>query len=237
VINSRIAEPAGWTNLHAFEPCDSAPTITNNLITGYTTLHTGITPVWADGLSISCNGSYVAGNNVIDATDVGIVLFSQGNGSGQNIIVENNTILAAGRSAYGGSVVCDATGGNFNVPCDGSVSRFNTLWTSEFQHFDIGISVGTYPWNPGTAIGGRAESNATPTSLFMRVKDGIVADGVLSTSVQSNNLSTIQVETGNGCPMDGAVSAHVSGGHASGSIQPYTDRMVHTATGGCVGHQ
>ena len=91
MINSRIAEPAGWTNLHAFEPCDSAPTITNNLITGYTTLHTGITPVWADGLSISCNGSYVAGNNVIDATDVGIVLFSQGNGSGQNIIVVNRT--------------------------------------------------------------------------------------------------------------------------------------------------
>jgi hypothetical protein len=232
VTNSRIAEPEGWTNLHAAEPpCEAAPTITNNLVTAYTSPHGGANEHWSDGLSVACNGTYVADNYIIDATDVGIVLFSRGGSTGQNIIVERNTVLAAGRSAFGGFVACDAID-LFDVPCTNSSVRNNSLWTSAFQHFDIGLSVGTYAWRPGTATGGSVENNVTPTGLSIRVKNGIVVDAVLNTFVQGNNFSTIQVETGNTCPMDGAVSADVSGGHASGSIQPYTDRAVHA----CVGH-
>jgi uncharacterized protein DUF4214 len=229
VTNSRIAEPLGWTNLIAHETCDGAPTVTNNLITSYTSLHQG--GQWSDGLSISCSGTYVAGNDIIDPTDVGIVLFSRGPASGQNIVIENNNVVAAGRSAFGGFVVCDAIG-FFNTPCTSSTLRFNQLWTSEFQHFDIGLSVGTQPWADGTATGGSAQNNVTPASLSIRVKDGIVVDGVLNTTVQSNGFTTITVQTGNTCPSAGGVSAHVSGGHASGSIQPFTERAVH----GCVGH-
>lgn len=232
VTNSRIAEPLGFSSVHAAEPCTAAPTITNNLVTAYTSYHPFNLGSFVDGLSLACNGTYAAGNYIIDATDVGIVLFARADGSGQNITVENNTILAAGRSAYGGLVMCDSID-VFDAPCDGSTERNNSLWTSAFQHFDIGLSVGTYPWGPGTASGGSATNNTTPTGLSMQVKNAIVIDGVVNTTVQGNVFSAVAVETNNGCqPMDAGVSADVTGGHASGSIQPYTDRAVHS----CVGH-
>lgn len=227
VTNSRVAEPMGLTNIHAPETCGASPVITNNLVTGYTTLHSG--GGWSDGLSIACNGTYVADNGVIDATDVGIVLFAVGANAGQNIIIERNTVVAAGRSAFAAFVLCDAQD-FFDTPCTGSFVRNNSLWTSPSQHFDIGLSVGTYAWNPGTAIGGSATNNSTPTGLNIRVNNGIVVDAVLNVSVLSNLFSAVAIQT-NGCPLDAGVSADIGGQHASGSIQdPKTDRAVH----GCV---
>lgn len=231
VMNSRIAEARGFSNLHAAEPCEGPPTVSQNLLTGYTSVHSG--GQWIDGVSIACNGSYVADNQIVDATDVGIVIFSRGSGSGGDIIAERNTVVAAGRSAFAALVVCDAID-VFDASCTGSSARNNSLWTSGLQHFDIGISVGTYPWGAGTATGGHAEFNSTPTGLSIRVRNGIVVDGVFDTVVTGNGLATVGVATGNSCPLDGGVSADVTGGHATGSIQSSTDRAVHDCVG--VGH-
>jgi hypothetical protein len=232
VTNSRIAEPLGFSSVGAHETCTGPSTITNNLVTAYTSDHPFIVGRYVDGLSIACNGTYVAGNHIIDATDVGIVLFAVGLSSGQNITIENNAVLAAGKSAFGGLVVCDAQ--DFvDAPCTNSFVRSNALWTSEFTHFDIGLSVGTYAWNPGTAIGGSVSNNVTPPGLSMQVKNGIVVDGALNTFVQDNIFSAVAVETGNGCqPMDPGASKDTVNGHASGTIQSATERAVHS----CVGH-
>jgi hypothetical protein len=47
-------------------------------VTAYSSIHAN--QQWTDGLSIGCENSLVAGNQVVDATDVGIVIFTQGRG-------------------------------------------------------------------------------------------------------------------------------------------------------------
>lgn len=74
VTNSRIAEPLGWTNLRTFEgSCGgTAPTITNNLITAYTSSH-AIGGQWADGLSLSCSGTYATGFHLPTIPSTGLL--------------------------------------------------------------------------------------------------------------------------------------------------------------------
>ncbi|MFL5358827.1 DUF4214 domain-containing protein [Archangium sp.] len=230
VRSCRISEPAGWTNLHAPEWCNGPATITSNLVTGYSTSHIG--QGFADGLSLACSGTTARYNNIIDPTDVGIVVFSRWNNnawSGTNTVVQNNTIIAAGRSAYGG-VGFDAigqTGADFT----GALIQDNLLWTSPLQHFDIGLFVGTEPWDSGTGKNGTALGNTTG-NLNIYVHLGIVIDGMENGTVQSNAFYTMGVNTGIPCPQDGAVSAHF-GPHASGSLMtPATNRAVHH----CMGH-
>lgn len=230
VRSCRLSEPAGWTNLHAPEWCNGPATITSNLVTGYSTSHFG--SGFADGLSLACSGTTARYNHIIDPTDVGIVVFSRWNNnawSGRNIVVQNNTIIAAGQSAYGG-VGFDAigqTGADFT----GAVIQDNLLWTNPLQHFDSGLFVGTEPWQPGTGKNGTALGNTTGfLNLYTHL--GIVIDGMENGVVQSNDLYTVGVNTGIPCPQDGDVSTHF-GPHASGSLQtPATNRAVHQ----CVAH-
>lgn len=232
VTNSRIAEPRGWTNVHAFEgDCTGSPRITNNLITAYTTPHGS--GQFADGLSLACNGTYAADNFIIDATDVGVVTFAKGSTSGQNMIIERNVVLAAGRSAFAAYGLCDAIG-QFGKACTGSYLRNNELFTSAYEHFDIGITVGAEAWGPGTAIGGRVENNFTRSGVTARVKAGIVVDGLSNTYVVGNNLATIAVATdpGNSCTENGGVVAHTAdSSHASGTIQSHTSAANHACIG------
>jgi hypothetical protein len=230
VLRSRIGEPTGWTNLHAPEWCTGAVTAQDNLITGYSTSHTG--SGWADGLSIACSGSRVRFNHVIDPTDVGIVVFSRLSGGvyrGTNIVVEGNHILAAGRSAYGGAGFDSI--GQSNASFSGSYIQDNTLWTSPLQHFEAGLYLGTESWAPGTGRYASALRNTTGNQS-MSVRLGLVVDGMFDATVQSNTLSTVGVYTSAPCPLGTGVNADVSGGHASGSIQQYTDRAAH----GCMYH-
>ncbi|WP_158623754.1 DUF4214 domain-containing protein [Corallococcus llansteffanensis] len=229
---SRLSEPAGWTNLHTPEGCSGPVTLTSNLVTGYSTPHTGAG--WADGLSIACSGSSARYNSVIDATDVAIIVFSKrlnpaDPGRGTNIVVQSNTIVAAGRSAYGalGFEAIREDKADFA----GSVIQDNLLWTSPLQHFDVGLFVGSESWDVGTGKNGAALGNSTG-SLSMYVHLGIVVDGMENATVQGNAFNTVGVNTGLNCPQDGAISVDL-GAHASGSIQgPYTVRSVHR----CVSH-
>ncbi|MFY0525966.1 DUF4214 domain-containing protein [Archangium gephyra] len=226
IQNSRLSDPSGWTSFHAPEGCTGPVMITNNLFTGYANPHYG--GGWADGISIACRGSTVRYNSVIDATDVGIIVFSRPNSvgwSGTNIVVQNNTIVAAGRSAYGG-LAFDAghqTGADFT----GSYIQDNLLWTSPLQHFDVALTVGTNPWDWGMGTNATAIRNNSG-SLSATVHLGIVVDGMQNTTVTGNNFSTVGVNTGIRCPQNGGVSADVTSGHVSGSIQsPYMNIQVH----------
>ena len=224
VSNDRIGNTAGWTNLHAegtYEgyPCASN-TITNNLVDAYTSLHSN--NQWSDGLSVACENATVENNSVVDATDVGIVLF-RASPAVQASKVSNNTILSAGNSAFGGIVADPLTGGASNPSFSGSSIDHNTLWTGQYTYFHLGLSVGTRAWfgtNANTATGASFSYNTTGTQTA-EVTSGIAVSGMLNAYVQNNTLSVILGQHG-ACPME-KVGASVSAGYASGSIQPYTD--------------
>jgi hypothetical protein len=53
--------------------------VKQNLITGYANRHSG--SQWSDGISAKCENAHIAANQIIDATDGGIILFSLNNGN------------------------------------------------------------------------------------------------------------------------------------------------------------
>lgn len=233
-----ITNTAGWSSLQAFGRAENQTcggnVIQHNLITTYSSTHRP--SGWADGLSISCENAVVEHNEIIDATDVPIVLF-RACPAVQASTVRFNTMLNAGNSAYGGLVADALTAAFQNASCTGTPSfagstiSNNTLWTGA-GHYDIGISVGTRAWfgtSSITATGATVQFN-TSGSQPVRVDTGIGVSGMLNATVLSNTLNSVLVNSGN-CP-NFAVAASVSAGFASGSIQPYTDVLIQ----GCIGH-
>ena len=101
VESSKIADPLGGSGLFVSSSryggdCTKA-TVRGNLITGYSSDHRG--GGWADGISVACARTQVTDNAIVDATDVGIVLYRVDGGT-QESVVEHNRIVAAGRSAF-----------------------------------------------------------------------------------------------------------------------------------------
>ncbi|KAI0773366.1 hypothetical protein BC629DRAFT_717391 [Irpex lacteus] len=97
----RSFDPRSWSCLHIAEgpfTCDNA-----------TVQHNDIGPCgtdtfqeWADGISVSCQNSYVHNNTVKGPTDGGIVLFGS-----PGTLVENNTIYAGEHTLLGGINMVD----------------------------------------------------------------------------------------------------------------------------------
>ncbi|KZO93628.1 hypothetical protein CALVIDRAFT_471040, partial [Calocera viscosa TUFC12733] len=98
---TRSFDPRAWSCLHVHEGqhlCNNA-TIVNNDIgpCGFSEYEE-----WADGISLSCRDSYVAGNLIKDATDGGIVVFGA-----PGSLIERNTIWAVNRTLLGGINMVD----------------------------------------------------------------------------------------------------------------------------------
>ena len=233
VENNRFAEPAGWTSFQALGTFEGfrcgSEWVRWNLITSYVPAHLG--GGWSDGLSVACENTVVEGNNILDATDVSIVVF-RAYPAVQRSVVRSNTALNAGNSAYGGFVADGLTGVGAVQSFAGAVFDGNLVWASPSQHIDIVLSVGTRPWFGGaSSLGsGAAFVNNTTGGQVVRTNTGIAVSGMLNAHVQGNVLSTSLANT-IACP-DGNVLASVSAGWASGSIQPYQD----VAISGCLGH-
>ncbi len=250
VSNCLISNSAGWSSFHALGTAEGhacgSNTITNNLVTAYSSTHfkqTGAADIsqWTDGLSIACENADVENNQIIDATDVGIVLF-RAYSAVQKSLVRNNTILSAGNPAYGG-ITLDPLSGSTLPQADytGSSVQDNVMWTGPRTHFDIALSVGTRPWfgaNTRKGFGASVTGNNTGT-LTVIADSGIAVSGMLSANVTGNTI-TANLQNTCGCPNDPAhptittvnVGASVSSGWASGTIQPYTDVLYAQ----CVGH-
>ena len=222
----RLTDPAGGTNLKAYGPC-AHNTISHNVATGYATNH--YNGLWADGLTVACEDTLVELNEIIDATDVGIVLFGTAPAV-QKSQVRYNGILAAGNSAYGG-IVADPWVGTTTQDFTGSSIYENTIWSGA-AHLDFVLSVGTRAWfgtssNTGT---GADFHNNTTNGFQTNTGTGIGVSGMQNAYVQGNNLM-LNVTNLSSCPHV-SVGASVSAGLASGSIQAYTDVLIQS----CIGH-
>jgi len=250
VSNCLISNSAGWSSFHALGTAEGFPcasnTVTNNLVTAYSSMHfkqTGAADIsqWTDGLSIACENADVENNQIVDATDVGIVLF-RAYSAVQKSLVRNNTILSAGNPSYGG-ITLDPLSGSTLAQADftGSSVQDNVMWTGPRTHFDIALSVGTRPWfgtNTRKGFGASVTGNNSGT-LTVIADSGIAVSGMLSANVTGNTITTTLQNTCN-CPNDPAhagittvdVGASVASGWASGTLQHYTDVLYAQ----CVGH-
>jgi hypothetical protein len=243
VSNSRLSNSAGWSTLQvfgAFEglPC-AAATVTGNVITAYSSEHRPFQgkPWWTDGLSIACENATVTHNQIVDATDVGIVLF-RSSPQNQRSQIRFNTVLSAGNSAYGAMGLDGLYDQSTTHPFNGASMSDNTFWTGPNTHFDIGISVGTRPWfgnrlDPGT---GAAVNNNTTAGIRAIVGTGIAVSGMYNATVQGNDL-LLNVQAVSNCPhVNFGIDA--DGYAAGGNFQPggQSVRFVNASGGGCIGH-
>jgi hypothetical protein len=229
VANDRISNAAGWSSMHAWGSYQNVPcsgyTISGNVVTVYSSSHSN--GLWTDGLSVACASSVVSGNQVVDATDVGIVLFEAAP-LVQTSEVSGNVVLSAGNPSFGGIDADPLFGSGSTRSFAGSSIDHNTLWTSPNTYFCIALAVGTRPWFPNPDMGtGASFTSNTTGALAAWVTEGVAVSGMTNAVVQGNTL-TVNVGHHCGCPQ-AAIAAAVSAGWASGSIQgPYVDTDVHT---------
>lgn len=240
--------------------------IDDNLTTGYAHSHYGDgTPIpWADGISNHISRANITHNEIVDPTDVGIVIFSHNNDK-QASTASNNVIVHAGHSAYG-SLGFDAHNCTA-VPrsaCNFSGKGFtdNLIFAGRKQHADIMLFNGTGAWetseratactgashyNCGT--GGRMSGNRTilgDRNQRVQVQAGLVVDGMMDAVTSRNELNVIPMTQ----PADRPASAEVrlacankgkmvlnavGAGHASGTLQAGADADS-DVTVGCIGH-
>lgn len=230
VSNNLITDAPGGTSLKYNGGIGEGYTCTNgvvtdNLITAYGSSHYEADN-WTDGLTIACEDSLIDRNEIIDATDVSIVLF-RAKGSRQRSIVSNNLSLNAGNSAFSAIALDTFYGvtGKSLHDFTGTKVINNTFWSSPVAHTDIGLSIGTRAWfgnNADTGKGAIVTGNTTGTQK-LKASVGINIGQMLETTVQNNTLLISPTVTH--CP-NVNVAAAVSAGYASGNLQPYTDRDI-----------
>ena len=240
VEDNFIDNSLGWSNVHSYGAMDGRPCagniVANNVITAYPSLHDGSN--YTDGLSIGCENSVVRGNEVVDATDVGIVVFSAAP-TVQKSMVNGNTVVSAGNSAFGALGFDPLYGPQYPAHPDfsgASISR-NRLWSSPSTHFVIGLAVGSRAWygadfaingvrsTGNIGFGASADGNTT-AGVRTYFGEGITVSGMDSATVQGNTFSGAPIsQAWTKCPV-GNVFASVRAGLASGSVQEHSDIEV-----------
>jgi len=244
VSGDRIGEPQGPSSLYLLGGFDGytcpAEQVTGNLITAYSSDHY-LTNDWADGISDNCEGATISGNQIVDATDVGIVVYRNTPASPQHSVVSGNYVLSAGNSMYGGLGFDPlynpdgATGVTLSFA--GAAIRDNELWTGPDTHFDIGITDGSRAWyaragaaHPADTGTGASVTGNTTGSESARVQTGIAVNGMVSTTVTGNTLTTSHIAAGT-CPKL-AFAAESSLGYATGTLSP---QPTNVTMDGCIG--
>ncbi len=211
VRDVRTENSAGFSSLQSagsgerVAPC-AGQSITDVLSTGYTNTHYGPAD-HTDGFTIACEQVRVTGNQIVDASDVGIVVFAA-TPAVQASLVQNNVVVAAGLPAFA------ALGIENRFQPDPSFVglRFdaNTFFAAPDSHFDIGIAVGANAWGNLRDDGhGASATNNTTGGVPTPMSWAIVVDGMHDAVVQGNRLTRVAPHTTHvlpgRCPPEGDV--------------------------------
>lgn len=229
LTNSRIGNTAGATSMQvngaaAGETCANT-VISGNLIESYSAVHDGVAE--ADGVTGGCGTMSVHHNTVVDASDVGIILFGSPSYT-QTSQVYNNTVIQAGNGAHA-LLAFDSSTSTFPTTASpvsfaGASMHDNTLWSSPSAVSTFGISVGTFAYfGPSTIGTGGSVTNNSSGLLPLAAEAGIGVSGQLSTTVTGNTLSWLSGDDPTSSCPHAAVGASTSAGYASGTFQTYTD--------------
>lgn len=249
VVDSNFIDNSrGWSNVHSYGSLDGSPcalnTITNNVITAYPARH--VSGGATDGLSIGCEYTIATGNQIVDATDVGIVVFTAAPAT-QRSVVQNNTIVSAGNSFYAAlgfdplyhsEYAGDQPSYPDNPSFVGASIDSNSFWSGPNTHFVIGVATGSREWwtdlhHVGNVGYGAAMTNNTTAGNSTNMAEGIATSGMLNATVEGNDFLMNPISPGCQLPI-GNVFASVSAGLASGMLQgPYGDVDLTGLMGGC----
>ena len=230
VSGNKLSDPQGGTNFFSVggtpgSPC-SNQVVAGNLLTAYSSIHGYVEP--SDGLTMNCEGLIIEHNDIVDVSDIGIVLFATP-GVTQHSRIANNTIVSAGL-AINAPISSDPSTGNTggsSLDYRGTVFNENTFWTGPYTTFDFGIEAGGREFfrakddSNGT---GAVYINNTTGRLSARVRAGIAVAGMLDVTItndDSHPLHFIPVTfapdtPAASCP-GGQVIAEASVGYASGT--------------------
>ncbi len=165
--------------------------IANNLVTGYETSHK---ESWADGITHAATDSIIENNCVVDATDVGIIVFrfaSVDHSAPQTTVVRNNTVMNLGNSAFAGLDIDSWHSQGAVQIFTGTLFENNALWTSWRAHQHICLSLAPLAWTSvigDHAIGTTMINNYTPEGLRVLCAAAFAADGVRDFIVRGNHL-------------------------------------------------
>lgn len=227
VSGNRMENAAGGTNLVAYGTADGVPcsssTLSSNVVTQYASSHYG--NLWSDGFTVACENTAIEDNEIVDATDVAVVLF-RSYPAIQRSKVRNNRILNAGNSSYGG-LVFDGWKGTYVADFAGAEFSGNLIWSGPYAHYDIALSLGSRPWfgaETAMGVGGAMFNNSSGISK-VNVDVGVAVSGMTDAYVQGNTLDITFVNS-SPCP-GGTRLVASSAGYGSGNIQtPWTDMDV-----------
>ena len=198
VENCKVENSAGFSNIQALGllegfACNSA-VIKNNLITGYTSDNFPNAKTfmpWVDGITVSCENSNIEGNQIVDTSDVAIVVFNPVSGGRQNSVVRNNTIFNAGNSIFA-AINTDHIFAHDGRDFSGVLIDSNLLWTSNFSTMRTGLSVGSGLWSQleagGYGFGAQFINNTTGIG-FIKAQYGILIHGMRNATVLNNKLN------------------------------------------------
>jgi len=177
----------------------------------------------------------LTGNAIIDATDVGIVLFGGNGSSAINNNVSSNQFLQGGNSAFAAVDFDPFTCGS--PPCNGVFSysgtsvASNTLWTSRGAHYHIDFSLGTRAWfglSGNIAANGTVQNNTVPSGRITRTGFGASVDAMTNASVSGNTLNVSLFSNWVGCGLT-ANAYTLDPADSSGSVSPApTSEALHT---------
>lgn len=238
---SRIDNTRGWTSVQLLGPITdkSCPynSVYGNLVTLYSSEHVKVNnaPAWSDGISIQCEGARVESNQVVDASDVSIIIFPASPTVNQGSQVVYNTILSAGNSAFA-AMMADGEkkyGAGANLPFYGATFDQNVFWTGPDTHFDIALVVGSRPWfgDANSNIYGPVFTNNS-TPHYTRVDTAIAVSGAFNVNVSGNSIGQINVET---TPCPNAFIGVDAQGYYSGAIQGPATAVTYVVGGaGCL---
>jgi hypothetical protein len=181
VANVRSQNPTGWTMLFCSPHYGSVTNVTikQNTMIGYGTSRDTINskPGWADGISIACESASIAGNNIIDATDVGLISFDPYNRGARHQYFGNYVLNTVDTWAMIGIDQQEGYKSFANTVFVG-----NLLFTAGNANARIGVINGASPWGGNKSTMDTAQyvgnygyvryelygaNNDSPTPLFL----------------------------------------------------------------------
>ncbi len=254
VSYNKIVEPQGGSNLEANGTQSGSPcaqeSVIGNLVTGYSTLHGYTEP--ADGMTMQCENLDIENNDIVDVTDIAILLEGSVTVT-QNSEILHNTIVSAGNS-MNAAISTDPTTAN-TIPTEGQYVCFggawfegNTFWTGPYTTFDFGVEAGAREFfrttDPRQVDGncangsGPVYKNNTTGTLSARVRAGIAVAGMLNVTISNDGSHPLNVQSvafpaltpAAACP-GASVIAEEAEGHASGSYPaPKVNQMFDFCT-------
>ena len=216
VSHCKVSDSTGWTSIHglgsdggtAIGVCQFA----NNMITSYSANRDLEESFFTDGISNGASHAVIINNDIVDPSDVGIVLFNPGIWSPQASQVAGNSILFAGMDGWGGITLDHSVGINnlcngvnpaapyncfdasnpvITTDFNGALVLQNQIWSSDDHFANVGISLGVQLWGLRMfGEGATVKQNQVGTeSQPLRTGVGIVVSGIKEPVVLDNTLN------------------------------------------------